>query len=642
MQRSRTRRGAVSESARHDAPALGGRLQRRTERDAPHPTSMAMDVGASDSTLMTPPRGVPGHAWRSKSRVLDPAPRGSGMLCAMASAESSAQRYAAIVRLLVRHGRSDLVAGADLDDYGTGTDLGGEPTDQAEAFAEDLESMGPTFVKLGQLLSTRFDLLPAAYTSALSRLQDQVEPFDVEIVRQTIAADLGADVRHLYAEFDPEPLAAASLGQVHRATLRGGRDVAVKVQRPGVRDDVHADMKILARLAAVADKGTDLGRTYGFARLLREFERSLRLELDYQREARNLMRFAALTSAYDLLVVPEPVLDLTSGRVLTMDFIEGRKVTDVGPLGLLDLDTRPMVEQLFAAYLTTMLDEGFLHADPHPGNLLITPDGQLAILDLGMVTTVPPRIQEKVVRLLVAIGDDNGEQAARVLADMGQPLEHYDPIAFRDDITHLVSDAIAEGPDLQTGRVLVELSRVSGAHGLRPPPEMSMVGKALLNLDQTTMHLNPDFVPAEAIRENLRHLLRGGLRTSPGDLVTAALDAKEFTSQLPRRANRILDSLAEGELRIRVDAMDEERLHMVLQRVANRLTLGIVIAATILGASLLMQVPTDNRILGYPAIAIVLFTVAILGGAALATWIVITDRRVARTELRARKDVPRI
>jgi predicted unusual protein kinase regulating ubiquinone biosynthesis (AarF/ABC1/UbiB family) len=560
----------------------------------------------------------------------------------MSSVESSARRYAAIVRLLVRHGRSDLVSGADLERYGTGADVGQETTDKAEAFAEDLESMGPTFIKLGQLLSTRFDLLPAAYTAALSRLQDQVEPFDFEIVSQTIASELGADVRHLYAEFDPEPLAAASLGQVHRATLRSGREVAVKVQRPEVREEVRADMATLARIAAVADRGTDLGRTYGFARLLREFERSLQLELDYQREARNLVRFSGLTSAYDLLVVPEPVLGLTSGRVLTMDFIEGRKVTDVGPLGLLDLDTTPIVEQLFAAYLKTMLGEGFLHADPHPGNLLITPEGRLAILDLGMVTTVPPRIQQKVVRLLVAIGNDNGEQAARVLAEMGHPLEHYDAIAFRDDITHLVSDAIAEGPDLQTGRVLVELSRVSGAHGLRPPPEMSMVGKALLNLDQTTMHLDPDFVPAEAIRENLPHILRGGLHTSSGDLVTAALDAKEFTSQLPRRANRILDSLAEGELRLRVDTIDEERLHMVLQRLANRVTLGIVIGATILGASLLMQVPTDNRILGYPAIAIVLFTAAILGGAALATWIVVTDRKVARTELRAQKDAPRL
>jgi predicted unusual protein kinase regulating ubiquinone biosynthesis (AarF/ABC1/UbiB family) len=541
----------------------------------------------------------------------------------MSFEESRTRRYAAIARLLIRHGRSDLVSGARLDEYAT-DEVADESSDRAEAFAADLESMGPTFIKLGQLLSTRFDLLPPSYTTALSRLQDEVEPFHVEIVRATIAEELGSDARHLFTDFDPEPVAAASLGQVHRAALRNGREVAIKVQRPGVRDEVRADMETLARIATVADKGSDLGRTYGFARLLHEFERSLRLELDYRREARNLLRFGALTSSYDLLVVPEPVLELTSGRVLTMDYVEGRKVTDVGPLGLLDLDTQAIVEQLFSAYLKCILEDGFLHADPHPGNVLVTPEG-------------------RVVRLLVAIGDDNGEQAARVLADMGQPLEHYDGTAFRDDVTHLVAEAVATGPELQAGRVLVELSRVSGAHGLRPPPEMSMVGKALLNLDQTTLHLDPDFVPAEAIRENLPHILRGGLRTSAGSLVTAALDAKEFTSQLPRRANRILDDLADGRFRLRVDAVDEERLHTVLQRLANRLTLGLVIAASILGASQLMQVPTDTTILGYPAIAIVLFTLAILGGAALAAWIVVTDRKVARTELRAEKDAaPRI
>jgi predicted unusual protein kinase regulating ubiquinone biosynthesis (AarF/ABC1/UbiB family) len=336
------------------------------------------------------------------------------------------------------------------------------------------------------------------------------------------------------------------------------------------------------------------------------------------------------------------VLELTSGRVLTMSYIHGRKVTDVGPLGLTDLDPGPIVDQLFRAYLRSILVEGFLHADPHPGNLLLTDDGRLAVLDLGMVTSVPPWMQEKVVRLLVAIGDDNGEQAARVLAEMGQPLDHYDAVAFRSDVTNLVSEAVAEGADMQAGRVLVELSRVSGARGLRPPPEMSLVGKALLNLDRTTEHLDPTFSPTEAIRENVQHILRTGLRTSPGDLITAALDAKEFTSQLPRRANRIMDSLADGELRIRVDAIDEERLHTVLQRLANRVTLGVVIAAMILGASQLTRVQTNERIFGYPAIAIVLFILAILGGIALVAWIVVTDRKVARTELRARRDVPRL
>jgi predicted unusual protein kinase regulating ubiquinone biosynthesis (AarF/ABC1/UbiB family) len=300
------------------------------------------------------------------------------------------------------------------------------------------------------------------------------------------------------------------------------------------------------------------------------------------------------------------------------------------------------VEQLFDAYLHSILAKGFLHADPHPGNLLLTGDGRLAILDLGMVASVPPRIQEKVLRLLVAIGDDNGEQAARVLAEMGQPLEHYDALAFRDDVTHLVSEAVAEGADLQAGRVLVELSRTAVGHGLRPPPEMAMIGKALLNLDRSTAHLDPSFAPAEAIRRNVREILRSGLTASPGDLVATALDVKEFAAELPRRANRILDSLADGEFRVRVDAIDEERLHTVLQRSATRVTLGMVIASTILGASLLMQVPTDHRLLGYPGIAIVLFTLAILGGVALAGWIVVTDRKVARTELRPNKDSPRL
>jgi predicted unusual protein kinase regulating ubiquinone biosynthesis (AarF/ABC1/UbiB family) len=560
----------------------------------------------------------------------------------MPHAHSRARQSAALARLLLRHGRSDLLSGAGLDEYAPESEVeDAGTTDRAESFTADLEAMGPTYVKLGQLLSTRFDLLPPAYTEALSRLQDEAEPFSSEQARALIEEELGGQVRHLYAEFDDTPVAAASLGQVHRATLRNGRDVAVKVQRPTAREDVRADMATLTRLASLADKGTGAGRTYGFGRLLHEFERTLTFELDYRREARNLLRFGEIIATYDRLTVPEPVLVLTSSRVLTMSYVEGRKVTDVGPLGLIDLDTEPIVEQLFRAYLHSILVDGFLHADPHPVNLLLTDDGSLAVLDLGMVSYVPPRLQDKLVRLLVAIGDDNGEQAARVLAEMGQPLDNYDATAFRDDVTNLVSEAVAEGPDMQAGRVLVELSRVSGSRGLRPPPEMSLVGKALLNLDRTTGHLDPTFAPAEAIRHNVRSILRSGLAASPGDLITAALDVREFTTQLPRRANRIMDSLADGELRIRVDAVDEERLHTVLQRLANRITLGVVIAATILGASQLMRVPTHHHVLGYPALAIVLFLLAILGGGVLAAWIVVTDRKVARTELRAQRDVPR-
>ncbi len=542
-------------------------------------------------------------------------------------------RYADLVRLLLRYGRSDLVAGAQLDEFAIGDEpvaKGSQRT--AEAFARDLEEMGPTYIKMGQLLSTRFDLLPPAYTEALTRLQDTVQPFPFEEVQEIVESELGVRLKDVFADFDEEPLAAASLGQVHRATTRSGKDVVVKVQRPDVRETIRGDMEVLGRITDLADKRTSLGRSYGLSQLLGQFRRSLVGELDYRREAKNLLRFADLTKPYDRLLVPEPLLQLTTTRVLTMEHVDGRKVTDLGPLALMEVDARPMVEQLFRCYLRMILDEGVLHADPHPGNLLVTDDGRLALLDLGMIASVPSRVQDHVVKLLLAISDGDGEETAQVLADMGHALQEYDAAAFRDDVTHLVSEAVASGPDMEAGTVLVELSRISGMHGLRPPAEMSMIGKALLNLDQATSHLDPTFAPAEAIRDNVSEIFASSLKSSPGGLLAAAIEAKEFTAMLPKRANRILDALSQGELKVNVDSIDEQRLHLVLQRVANRLTLGLIIAATIIGAAMMMRVETSARIFGFPAIAMVFFLIAVISAIALGVQIVLTDRKLAKTQ----------
>lgn len=545
-------------------------------------------------------------------------------------------RYVDLIRLLVRHGRSDLLSSIETDEFLTEDT---EPVLDEEGprrLVEDLERMGPTYIKLGQLLSTRVDLLPAAYTEALAKLRDDVEPFPTEQVREIIESELGAPVKSLFAEFDDTPLAAASLAQVHRAVTRTGRDVVVKVQRPGVRETVRDDMDVLATIATKADEHTEAGRRFGLASLLAHFRRSLADELDYRREAANLVRFGRLTEPYDLIVVPQPVPDLSTSKVLTMDRISGRSVTDVGPLGLLDVDRRPLVEELFSAYLRMILVDGTLHADPHPGNVLLTDDGRLALIDFGMVASVPKRVQEKIVKLLLALSEGDGEEAALVLAEMGHPLPGYDAARFREDVSHLVSSAVTLGGDAQVGTVLVELSRLSGSHGLRPPAEMSMVGKTLLNLDQVTKHLDPDFDPAEAIRDNLDDILRGGLSVSLSGLLSSALEAKDFTTQFPRRANRIMDALSEGELGFRVKTIDEVRLLSTLARIANRVTMGIVIAAIVVGAALMMQVQTRSTIFGYPAIAMVFFLVAAVAGGVLIVSIIIVDRRQAEAARRDR------
>ena len=547
-----------------------------------------------------------------------------------------AVRYAALARLLVRHGRSDVVTGAGFDEFLVEEERPSGSQDLAEELADDLERMGPTYVKLGQLLSTRVDLLPPTYTDALTRLQDDVDPFPFDDVKTIVEEELGVSIGNAFRHFDEKPMAAASLGQVHRATLRSGREVVVKVQRPGIRETVRDDMEALGRLADFADRHTEVGRRYGFGQLLQQFRRSLAGELDYQREAANLTRLGELVADHPYLLVPQPVADYTSSRVLTMDFVPGRKVTDVGPLGLLDVDGEPLVRDLFSAYLHMILVDGFLHADPHPGNLLLTPDGRLALIDLGMVATVPPRVQDDVVKLLLAISDADGEEAAAVLAAMGSPLDGYDATQFREDVAALVTRAVALGGDVQAGAVLVELSRLSGVHGLRPPAEMAMIGKALLNLDQVTTHLFPGFAPAKAIRASVADIMSSGMRVSPSGIVAAAIDAKDFTANFPRRANRVMERLAEGTLAVKVDAIDEARFLHVLQRLANRLTTGIVLAALVVGAALMMQVPTDSRILGYPSIAMVFFLLAAIGGAALVVSIVVTDRRIARRETRDR------
>ncbi|MGH9126170.1 MAG: ABC1 kinase family protein [Acidimicrobiales bacterium] len=545
------------------------------------------------------------------------------------------RRYSDVARLLARHGGRRLVRHAGLDACLDEAEEE-EATASADELTTDLEAMGPTFIKLGQLLSTRADLVSAPYAAALSRLQDQVAPFPAEEVERIIEEELGVRISKAFASFDLEPLASASLGQVHRAQLRSGRQVVVKVQRPGIRQQIAEDMEVLADLAHVADEHTEAGRRYGFGDMLDQFRRSLEAELDYRREAANLVRLRQIVAPFDALVVPEPVPDYTTTVVLTMDYLPGRKVTDLGPLRRLEIDGRRLADQLFQAYLRQILVEGFFHADPHPGNVLLTDDGRLALVDVGMVARISRPLREQLVRLLLALSDGDGTAAAEVTVTLGDPLPEFDRRGFGMDVAELVEATVDRTiGELNVGTLVMALLKSSADRGLRLPPELSMLGKALLNLDQVAVALDADFDPSRAIRAHTSDILRGQVRASSGGAFTALLDAKDFAEQFPGRLNRVMELLADGKFQINVRAFDEVELLRGLQKLANRVTMGLVLAALVVVAALLVRSPGSSSLLGYPAVAVLCFVAAGVGVLLLLISIVKSDRRI-KTESKGR------
>ncbi len=528
-------------------------------------------------------------------------------------------RYAAVASLLLKYGSAGSITPPAPE----------ETDDKPEALARDLEALGPTFVKLGQVLSTRPDLLPAAYVGALTRLQDNVKSFPFAEVQRIVEEELGVRISKAFSAFEQTPMAAASLGQVHRATLRGGRVVAVKVQRPGVAEQVAIDLEALDEIAHFLDKHTGAGRRFDLVGMVAEFRDAIVAELDYVREAGHLKLVAANLAEFETIVVPQPVEGYTSIRVLTMDYVSGTKATAISPLARLDLPGDELAETLVRAYLKQIVVDGIFHADPHPGNVLVTDAGLLALVDLGMVGRITPDMQTRLLKLLLMVSEGRGEEAAEIAVTLGERLPDFNETAFKREIATLVGRYGHETmADFQIGKVFLELTRVTHANCMRPPAELTLLGKTLLNLDETARALSADLDVNDAIRRNGADLMQRRMRksASSGGVFSAVLDAKEFAEKLPGRVNRVLDSLAASELRLKVELIDEGAIIGGLQKVANRITLGLILASLIVGAAMMMRIDTPVRIFGYPALAMLMLMMAGVGAAYLAVQIVRHDR----------------
>ncbi len=505
-----------------------------------------------------------------------------------------------------------------------------------EDFARDLEALGPTFVKLGQMLSTRPDMIAPEYAHALARMQEGVEPVPLDEIEAQIEAEFGVRLNTLFKRFDSEPIGAASLAQVHRAVLHDGREVAVKVQRPGIGPRMRADLDALAGFASAADSFTDMGRRVRFADWIGEFGKALMAELDYVAEAENLARFAEHMQGYPELLVPQPVWDYTRPRVLTMDLVNGVRVDQIPGVRRTELDLTPVAVALLKGYLDQIFVHGEIHADPHPGNMRLTPDGKLAIFDLGMMAHLAPGLRDRLLKLVFAAVDGRGEQVAQETIAMGTRLEDYDEERYTREIGRIVAIYAAHSGSRSEGRTMLDVVAVATDCGLRTPPELTLLAKTLLNLDGVCQALSPGVDVKSVMEGHLQQVMKGRLRKSlsSANLASEAIEIQDLLRDAPRRISDTLAIMAENKLQVRLAGLEDSRLIENLQKIANRISAGVITASLILASALMMRVETEARLLGYPAIALVLFIAAVVLGMTLVLSSMRRDRTASRHEER--------
>ena len=545
-----------------------------------------------------------------------------------------------MIGLFTRYGLADFAKQQGLEglphEPEPGEDFSGAP-DRAAAFRKRLVELGPAFIKLGQVLSTRPDLLPESYIKELEKLQDDVDTIPTPEVVQLIEEELGARLSKLFAVFEDEPIGTASLGQVHAAELRDGRPVVVKVQRPNIRNQLADDIAFFHELASFLSEHTKAGARIDMAGIVQQLERALADELDYRIEARNAATFRRSLADFPRILVPRVIEAYTTERVLTTERIRGSKLDSISPLARIEHDFHPVADDLTRAYLKQITIDGHFHADPHPGNVFVvmpdatnpptpsevkaadrrtvqrpaaTPlariendaqrraapqpadvDVKLALIDFGMTARLSATLREHVVRLLLDLADNRGDDAAETLIEIGTELPGFDREAYVREIAGLMARTydMAVG-ELDTGKVLYDLINISFQRGLRLPGELTLLAKALFNLGAVTSSIDPLYSPIPTIREFGNQIAadRAKRDLNPRRLYQLATEGGDLLMALPHRLDIITSRLASNEFSTRIDVPQLTLVIEGLQKVANRVFSGLVLAGLLVASAMLI------------------------------------------------------
>ncbi|MBL7075294.1 2-polyprenylphenol 6-hydroxylase [candidate division KSB1 bacterium] len=547
------------------------------------------------------------------------------------------KRYRQILMILVKYGFDDVINRLKIEYY---IKLGKkviprlkerdlEKVTRAQRVRLAFEELGPTFVKLGQMLSVRPDLIPEDFINEFKKLQDEVPPFPVQQAREVIQAQLGAPVEQLFDSFVEEPLAAASIAQVHRAVIENGEQVVVKIQRPNIQKVIETDLSILFDLAVLVERRIPESELYNPVAIVEEFAKTIRRELDFIQEGRNIDRFRRNFAGDDTIYVPKVYWELATDRVLTMEYIDGIKASEIEKLEAAGLDRKIIAVNGAQAILKQVFEHGFFHADPHPGNIFVLENNVIAPLDYGMMGRLDDEMREEVGNLLSGIVHKDADRIISAFRHIGIIEDVSDVRALRRDILDFL-DRYYQVPlnQINIGIVINEAMEIVRRHRIKIPSDLTLMGKALATEEGIGRELDPDFDMISLAKPYVQEIMVRKLdpRRYLKDYASTLDEFNRLFKILPLEIRAIITKIKKGELSIKFEHRGLDHLISELDKSSNRLSFSMIIAALIIGSSLIVQLDKGPLVFGFPAIGIVGYLIA----AVLGLWLIIAIMRSAK------------
>lgn len=483
---------------------------------------------------------------------------------------------------------------------------------------EALVELGPTFVKLGQLLSTRTDILPPVFIEELEKLQDKVDPISWAELKQVLDQEMGA-IDNIFADFNPEPLAAASIGQVHRARLLNGEEVIVKVQRPGIEAKVRNDFEILKGLARISEQRSTEARHLDILAMVEDYRRTMLRELDYEREARNTERFYKNFCNDDRVIIPRVFKEFSSPRVLVQEYIEGIKLSDIKMIEEKGWDRRKISALGTEAFLSQILMHGFFQADPHPGNILVIDNEHIAFIDFGEIGYLSDLRLACAGELLIAISKNDPYRAMSVMRDMGILNRLEDSEDFSESFAELV-ESLYTGSigSLDIKRMRSEIMEFAYRYHLKMPSYLTLLMKALITVEGLGKILDPDFNFNEVATPMAQRVYRERMKPSNIGKVLRSRYYKELEplKVIPSNINRLLQDTADGRLNLHLDINLSPKLYRKTEQMISRLSFSLIISGALIGSAMIIQANHSAQIERFAFLGIIGFAIALISMAA--------------------------